>query len=340
MAKMRKDPTANKRQQRRLSRLYKTGIARATVLVHEENKASFEVIRPLLRDPRQIETLTRVARLVAEEGPINVAQVPQLSPFRYPGGKTWLIPEIRKWIGRLATKPSVFIEPFAGGAIASLTVAAEGLADHVYMAELDDDVSSVWKTIFHDPEWLSNKIMRFEVTHENVTKLIAKKPASVRDRAFQTIVRNRTQRGGILAPGAGLVKNGENGKGLTSRWYPETLVKRIRNIHALRKKITFTQADGFDLITKFSKESSAAFFIDPPYTAGGKSAGRRLYRFNDIDHNALFDKVKKMNGGFLMTYDDSTEVREMASRREMKIEEIPMKNTHHALIRELVITKP
>ncbi|MGE4112380.1 MAG: hypothetical protein AB7E73_16935, partial [Burkholderiales bacterium] len=50
-------------------------------------------------------------------------------------------------MGRLSNKPSVFVEPFAGGAIASLTVAAEGLADHVYMAELDDDVSSVWKTI-------------------------------------------------------------------------------------------------------------------------------------------------------------------------------------------------
>jgi len=24
---------------------------------------------------------------------VNVAMVPQRSPFRYPGGKTWLIPE-------------------------------------------------------------------------------------------------------------------------------------------------------------------------------------------------------------------------------------------------------
>ena len=30
--------------------------------------------------------------------PVNVASVPQRSPFRYPGGKTWLIPHIRRWL--------------------------------------------------------------------------------------------------------------------------------------------------------------------------------------------------------------------------------------------------
>ena len=61
---------------------------------------------------------------------VNVASVRQLSPFRYPGGKTWLVPEIRRWMARL-DRPSVFVEPFAGGAIASLTVAAEHLAKRV-----------------------------------------------------------------------------------------------------------------------------------------------------------------------------------------------------------------
>jgi DNA adenine methylase len=29
---------------------------------------------------------------------VNVASVAQRSPFRYPGGKTWLIPTVRKWL--------------------------------------------------------------------------------------------------------------------------------------------------------------------------------------------------------------------------------------------------
>jgi DNA adenine methylase len=75
---------------------------------------------------------------------INVASVPQRSPFRYPGGKTWLVPRIRKW---LASRPMIareFVEPFAGGGIVSLTVAAENLAQHVTMVELDEQVAAVW----------------------------------------------------------------------------------------------------------------------------------------------------------------------------------------------------
>ena len=65
--------------------------------------------------------------------PINVSSVPQRSPFRYPGGKTWLVPYIRDWLGSKRTQPSRLIEPFAGGAIVSLTAAFEGLADMSFL---------------------------------------------------------------------------------------------------------------------------------------------------------------------------------------------------------------
>jgi len=44
---------------------------------------------------------------------VNVATVPQRSPLRYPGGKTWLIPHIRHWLK--STRSEILIEPFAGG---------------------------------------------------------------------------------------------------------------------------------------------------------------------------------------------------------------------------------
>src|SRR5438094_10643493 len=78
---------------------------------------------------------------------VNVASVPQRSPFRYPGGKTWLVPRLRRWLKSLPNKPAEFIEPFAGGGIISLTVAFENLAERVTMIELDADVAAVWQTI-------------------------------------------------------------------------------------------------------------------------------------------------------------------------------------------------
>lgn len=293
----------------------------------------------LFTDAVNWEPSKKTSPSLIDEKPVNVSKVRQLSPFRYPGGKTWLVPEVRKWILSLGFRPKSFIEPFAGGGITSLTVAAENLADRIIIAELDPDVASVWKTILSEPEYLCDRILNFEISLENVRKVINSVASSVREIAFRTIVKNRTQRGGIIAPGASLVKSGENGKGLMSRWYPVTLVKRIRFIYDLRDKIEFFEADAFDIIEKHRREKHASFFIDPPYTAGGKSAGKRLYRFSLIDHPTLFKKMAKLHGQFLMTYDDAVEVKYLASVHCFKIDKVPMKNTHHSVVHELLIKK-
>jgi DNA adenine methylase len=238
----------------------------------------------------------------------------------------------------------VFVEPFAGGAMAGLTVASEGLAEHIFLCELDEDVSSVWTTIFQgtdaDVRWLCKQITDFEVTHDNVREVLAGNPKANKGRAFRTIVKNRMQRGGIMAAGAGLVKTGEAGRGLHSRWYPETLATRIQILRTLRKRITFQEGNAFDVVQQFADDPNAFFFIDPPYTAGGKKAGNRLYTYNEIDHERLFALMASMRGSMMMSYDDAPEVRAMAERHRFRVETIPMKNTHHEIIRELLILRP
>src|SRR5437867_5738906 len=78
---------------------------------------------------------------------VNVASVPHRSPFRYPGGKTWLVPYLRRWVCSLPSKPGYLIEPFAGGGIISLTALFENLVERVLMVELDDHVAAVWPAI-------------------------------------------------------------------------------------------------------------------------------------------------------------------------------------------------
>src|SRR5260370_25052235 len=73
----------------------------------------------------------RTAEDVEITKPVNVASVPQRSPFRYPGGKTWLVPYIRSWLASKSDPIGVLIEPFAGGGVVGLTAAFEGLAEHV-----------------------------------------------------------------------------------------------------------------------------------------------------------------------------------------------------------------
>ncbi len=269
---------------------------------------------------------------------VNVASVPQRSPFRYPGGKTWLVPRVREWLRCLDKKPSLFVEPFAGGAIIGLTVAFEQLADRVVLVELDDQVAAVWKTILSDDnEWLAQRILSFELTSGNVLAELGKESPSTRQKAFRAILKNRTFHGGIMAPGSSLIKNGENGKGLRSRWYPGTLARRIRAIAKVRHRISFIEGDGLAVIRKYTDRNNSVFFIDPPYTAGGKKAGARLYAHHMLDHQKLFELATHITGDLLMTYDFADEVLALAVKHGFKTRTIAMKNTHHAQMTELLI---
>ena len=269
---------------------------------------------------------------------VNVASVRQLSPFRYPGGKTWFVPRIINWAQSLRFTPELFIEPFAGGGIISLTIANENLAKHIIMTEIDEEIAAVWKTIFYgDADWLINEILSFDMTAQNVKNILAADCSSDEEIAFRTIIKNRTFHGGILAKGSGLTKYGENGKGIASRWYPKTLAKRISHIKQFKNKITFIHTNGMDII-RDNLNGSNAFFLDPPYTAGGKKAGNRLYNHHELDHETLFS----LCGGidyFLMTYDVSSEIEVLAEKYNFEIKKIPMKNTHNAKMNEYIIGK-
>jgi DNA adenine methylase len=274
------------------------------------------------------------------ERPVNVASVPQRSPFRYPGGKTWLIPVLRRWLTNRRRQPDVLLEAFAGGAIVSLTAAFEQLARHVVFVELDAQVAAVWQSILHgDAEWLADRIVQFDLSLESLRRELSKHAGSNRELAFQTILRNRTARGGILASGAGFVKTGEGDRGLNARWYPATLARRIREIAFVAERLTFVEGDAFDFLAKFRHNPSAVFFIDPPYTAGGKRAGSRLYSHSEIDHERLFHDCALLEGDFLMTYDNAPEVIRLAERHGFAAKAIPMKNTHHAEMSELLISR-
>ncbi len=278
-----------------------------------------------------------------DDGPtavVNVASVPQRSPFRYPGGKTWLVPRVRYWLASQFTRPTLFVEPFAGGAIIGLTVAFAQMAESVILIERDEQVAAVWKTIISmdgGAQWLADRIATFDLTPESVQALLAVRPESIKEQAFQTIVQNRVSHGGILAPGAGTIKNGENGKGIRSRWYPDTLCQRIIDISRVRNRIVFVHGDAFNTLLKYADDESAVFFIDPPYTASTKKAGSRLYTYHQIDHELLFQRVQNLKGDFLMTYDDAEEVRSLAVKYRFETRLVAMNNTHHATMNELLI---
>lgn len=238
----------------------------------------------------------------------------------------------------MPAKPAELIEPFAGGASIGLTAAAEGLVDHVTLVELDPAIAVVWQVVINgDAQALAKRITKFSLSEESAKAELAKKPRSDVGKAFQTILRNRVQRGGIMAPGAGLMKSGENGKGIGSRWYPETLARRITDIESYRDRITVICGDALAVMEDNTDRSDAVLFIDPPYTAGGKRAGARLYENNALDHERLFTLAAQHSGDILLTYDNASAVEKLASEHGLVTRPIAMRSTHNANMSELLI---
>ncbi len=270
---------------------------------------------------------------------VNVASVPQRSPLRYPGGKTWLIPHIRAWLATVQPEPRVLIEPFCGGGTVALTAVCERLVEQSIMAELDHDVAAFWHaSLRHNPE-LCNLVAGFTPTREAVSALVNATPRNLLEHGFRTLVLNRTRRGGILAPGAALTKSGEGNKGISSRWYPDTIIKRLHNIEAHATRMVFCETDGLELLEVVAGVPGAVAFVDPPYTAGGKRAGSRLYAHHQIDHQRLFKILAETTVDFVLTYDHSSEIAELVDEHGFHAVEVVMQNTHHNHVSELVITR-
>ncbi len=270
---------------------------------------------------------------------VNVASVPQRSPLRYPGGKTWLIPHIRAWLEPMAPRPKLLVEPFCGGATVSLTAVFERLTERALMVELDHDVAAFWHCALRHGSELRDLVAVFEPTRSNVYALASEAPRDLISHGFRTLVLNRTRRGGILAAGASLSRMGENNKGVASRWYANTLIRRLSDIESRSDRIAFCEGDGMAVLQTVADLPGAVVFVDPPYTAGGKRAGRRLYTHHSLDHRALFKTLAESGADFLMTYDRSPEIIDLIDEFGFCAVEVMMKNTHHSRLAEVVITR-
>ena len=65
--------------------------------------------------------------------------------------------------------------------------------------------------------------------------------------------------------------------------------------------------------------------------------GGYMYTHKSI-HTELFGVTSDLSGPFLMTYDDSLEIRELAAKHGFHVREVAMKNSHHAVMKELLIS--
>ena len=235
-----------------------------------------------------------------------------VSPLRYPGGKTKVIPYA---FARLnPTKTDLWVEPFAGGASVGLSLLEAGVINHLRLNDLDYGVYSLFKCTFTDPQPLLDKINTITPTREMFFTAQSRilnnhNYASLQDAAWDMLVVNRLSFSGIAKAHPLGGKNGSQ-TALLSRWNPETLTKRIELLRPLGGRVEVTNMDALEVIEECYWNEQATLFIDPPYVQKGSRLYNKFYESNDHQElgNLLDSLYSTCPGADIQLYYDDDEM--------------------------------
>lgn len=236
------------------------------------------------------------------------------TPLRYPGGKTSLFEFFDEVMRSHGWENMKYIEPYAGGAGAALSLLLLGKVSSIVINDYDPAIFSFWIAITEYTDAFIDKINSTETTVEEwaIQKQIYKAADATDPIAlgFATFFLNRTNRSGILNAGP------IGGKGQTGNWRIDArynkakLIEKIRLVEQHRGQITVSNMDGIDLVEKYAQDETSFFYVDPPYFV--KGANLYLNAFKIKDHERLAHTLNEhSNAKWLLTYDSEPEILEL-----------------------------
>src|SRR5450432_2471219 len=241
------------------------------------------------------------------------------SPLRYPGGKARFTDFICDSLKSSGKEAKIFVEPFCGGAGASIALLELGKVQRIALNDIDPLVSSFWKVVFgktrasrKDIDWLIRKIESSEITVDEWRRQKAIKPDSYRSAAWKCLFLNRTSFNGIIHL-AGPIGGWEQlNRTIDVRFKRERIVTRLNELYDIRDQIERVESLNWKKFTSYFKHKRGAFiYFDPPYYH--KAEQLYGYVFNERGHLSMRDYIIKLKCPWMLSYDDVLEVRSLYS---------------------------
>ncbi len=236
------------------------------------------------------------------------------SPLRYPGGKTCLH-DLTSQILRLNDlHRGTYAEPYAGGCGLALTLLFGGHVAEIHINDLDPSIWAFWNSALEDTDALIDKVNRTKVTVAEWRRQrqihLAMDVSRPLELGFSAFFLNRTNRSGIIK-GAGVI-GGLKQDGdypIDCRYNKSDLTHRIERVSKYKDCITLTRLDAIAFLkraaTKLPKDTF--FCIDPPYFSKGKKLYTNAY--SPADHSKVARAVLALDRPWIVTYDDTPEIR-------------------------------
>lgn len=269
-----------------------------------------------------------------------------LTPLRYPGGKTKYTDLFVDIISTNNLNNCTFVEVFAGGAGAAISLLLKGHVKSLILNDRDVAIYSFWKSV---KEYSGELIKLIQTTHVSVSEW--KRQKAIYDKkdkdnllslGFATFYLNRCNHSGILGarPIGGMEQKGTYK--INSRYNKSTSIAKIETIAKQADSLEVFNLDGLcflNLLKQTYKDRKCLIYFDPPYYQKGPAL--YLNHFNDEDHRALRDDILECPFPWVLSYDTHNDIIDMYSNYNCNLYRNHLRHTINRNTRaeELIISK-
>lgn len=215
---------------------------------------------------------------------------------RWAGGKSWLVPYIKKLIAPIQINH--YHEPFLGGAA---TFFALDLPRRSYLSDVNDDLINAYLQIKESPEAVIQHLDGFQSTKDEYYRIRSLHLTNNIERAAQFIFLNQTSYNGLYR----VNRKGEYNVPYGNRGEWRYDADRIRRCS---KKLYNTRIVCGDFeINKYRIKQNDLVFLDPPYTVSHNNNGfieynKNLFSIEDQKRLSLFiDFIKRRGAFYILT---------------------------------------
>jgi len=269
-----------------------------------------------------------------------------LTPLRYPGGKSKYAGLFADVISLNGLEGCTFVEAFAGGAGAAVSLLLRGHVASIILNDLDVAIFAFWKSVKDHPDELMHLIERTPVTIEEWSRQKAiheaKDETDILALGFSTFYLNRCNRSGILRarPIGGMKQNGAYK--MDARYNKRTAIAKIEAIASRAASLEVFNLDGLSLLQLLERRNSRSeylIYFDPPYYQ--KGPGLYLNHFSRGDHKSLRDAILRCRFPWVLSYDAHQDIVDLYRDHDLALYRSRLRHTISGNTRaeELIISK-
>lgn len=267
-----------------------------------------------------------------------------ISPLRYPGGKAKVYKQIVDLLEKNNKIETTYIEPFAGGCGLALMLLKNNIVSNLILNDIDKSIYCFWKSVLKYNSELCQMVDSATLTLEereiqksiqnNKEKIDMRKKEDVLKLGFSTFYLNRVNRSGIIKAGVIGGINQDGNYKMDCRFNKKDLVEKIQEIYKYKDKIKFYNLDVLDFLKRIKNKDNFIFF-DPPYYNKGKDLYVNFYKHDD--HLNLANKISKLRNDWIVTYDNTDEIKNMYNQFRQKEFDITYTLENKRKAKEIII---